>query len=134
MATTKEYHDYVMECLNKAGEVTSRKMMGEYCLYYNGKLFGGLYDNRLLVKQTETSKKLLADCPLEYPYEGSKSLMFLVTEFENADFMKELLDGMFEDGKLISSEIIDNALSSKYWRSKDSISFFCVSGKFSIAE
>ena len=95
MATTKEYHDYVMECLNKAGEVTSRKMMGEYCLYYNGKLFGGLYDNRLLVKQTETSKKLLADCPLEYPYEGSKSLMFLVTEFENADFMKELFDGMF---------------------------------------
>lgn len=95
MATTKEYHDYVMECLNKAGEVTSRKMMGEYCLCYNGKLFGGLYDNRLLVKQTETSKKLLADCPLEYPYEGSKSLMFLVTEFEKAEFMKELLDGMF---------------------------------------
>lgn len=67
MATTKEYHDYVLECLNKAGEVTSRKMMGEYCLYYNGKLFGDICDNRLLVKQTETSKRLLADCPLEYP-------------------------------------------------------------------
>lgn len=61
MATTKEYHDYVIECLNKAGEVTSRKMMGEYCLYYNGKLFGDICDNRLLVKQTETSKRLLAD-------------------------------------------------------------------------
>ncbi len=62
MATTKEYHDYVMECLNKAGKVTSRKMMEEYCLYYNGKLFGDICicDNRLLVKQTETSKKLLA--------------------------------------------------------------------------
>ena len=97
MATTKEYHDYVMECLNKAGDVTSRKMMGEYCLYCNGKLFGDICDNRLLVKQTETSKKLLADCPLEYPYEGSKNLMFLVTEFENPDLMKELLEGMYRD-------------------------------------
>ena len=99
MATTKEYHDYVMECLNKAGEVTSRKMMGEYCLYYNEKLFGDICDNRLLVKQTETSKRLLADCPLEYPYEGSKTLMFLVSDFENAEFMKKLFDGMYKELK-----------------------------------
>ena len=59
MATTKEYYEYVMECLNKAGEVTSRKMMGEYCLYFDGKLFGDICDNRLLVKQTETSKNRL---------------------------------------------------------------------------
>ncbi|MBQ0052607.1 MAG: TfoX/Sxy family protein [Treponema sp.] len=97
MATTKEYHDYIMECLNKAGEVTSKKMMGEYCLYFNGILFGGIYDNRLLVKQTDTSMKLLSDCPLELPYDGSKSPMFLVSEFENADFMKELLEGMIGD-------------------------------------
>ncbi|WP_406035321.1 TfoX/Sxy family protein [Treponema saccharophilum] len=94
MATSAEYHDYVMECLNKAGTVTSKKMMGEYCLYHDGKLFGGIYDNRLLVKRTENSKKLLGDCPLEYPYEGSKSLMFLVSEFEDAEFMKKLLDGI----------------------------------------
>ena len=99
MATTKEYHDYVMECLNKAGEVTSKKLMEEYCLYINGKIFGGIYDNRFLVKQTETSKKLLAECPLELPYEGSKSPMFLVSEFENADFMKELLEGMIKEIK-----------------------------------
>lgn len=99
MATTKEYHDYVMECLNKAGEVTSKKMMGEYCLYINGKIFGGIYDNRFLVKQTETSKKLIAECPLEFPYEGSKSPMFLVSEFENADFMKQLLEGMIMELK-----------------------------------
>ena len=99
MATTKEYHDYVLECLNKAGEVTSRKMMGEYCLYYNGKLFGDICDNRLLVKQTETSKRLLADCPLEYPYEGSKTLMFLVSEFENPELMKKLLEGMYKELK-----------------------------------
>ena len=99
MATTKEYHDYVIECLNKAGEITSRKMMGEYCLYYNGKLFGDICDNCLLVKQTETSKRLLADCPLEYPYEGSKNLMFLVSEFENPELMKELLEGMYKELK-----------------------------------
>ncbi|MBQ5471645.1 MAG: TfoX/Sxy family protein [Treponema sp.] len=99
MATTKEYHDYVLECLNKAGDVTSRKMMGEYSLYYNGKLFGDICDNRLLVKQTETSKRLLAGTPLEYPYEGSKTLMFLVSEFENPDFMKELLEGMYRELK-----------------------------------
>ena len=81
MATTKEYYEYVMECLNKAGEVTSRKMMGEYC------------------QQTETSKRLLADCPLEYPYEGSKTLMFLVSEFETPELMKELLEGMYKELK-----------------------------------
>lgn len=97
--TTTEYFDYLMECLNNVGDITSRKMMGEYCLYFEGILFGGIYDNRLLVKQTESSKKLLADCLLELPYEGSKSMMFLVTEFENTGFMKELLQGMKKDLK-----------------------------------
>ena len=97
MATTKEYHDYIMECLCRAGDVSSKKMMGEYCLYIRGKIFGGIYDNRFLVKQTETSKKLLSDCALEIPYEGSKSPMFLVSEFENTDFMKELLEGMYQE-------------------------------------
>ena len=99
MATTKEYHDYIIECLNKAGQVTSKKMMGEYCLYCYGTLFGGIYDNRFLVKQTETSKKLLVESPLELPYEGSKSPMFLVSEFENTDFMKQLLEGMIKEIK-----------------------------------
>ena len=88
MATTKEFHDYVIDCLSRAGEVTSKKMMGEYCVYYQGKLIGGIYDNRLLLKQTDTSKRLLADCNLEYPYEGSKTLMYAVEEIENIDFIK----------------------------------------------
>ena len=58
-----------------------------------------IYDNYLLVKQTETSKKLLAGEPLEYPYEGSKTLMFLVSEFENPELMKELLEGMYKELK-----------------------------------
>ena len=98
MATTKD-HDYIIECLNKAQQVTSKKMMGEYCLYCNGTLFGGIYDNRFLVKQTETSKKLLAECPLELPYEGSKPPMFLGSEVENTNFMKQLLEGMIKEIK-----------------------------------
>ena len=97
MATTKEFHDYVIDCLSRAGEVTSKKMMGEYCVYYQGKLIGGIYDNRLLLKQTDTSKRLLADCNLEYPYEGSKTLMYAVEEIENIDFIKELIDGMYNE-------------------------------------
>ncbi|NLB53801.1 MAG: competence protein TfoX [Syntrophomonadaceae bacterium] len=97
MATSKEYHDYVIECLSKAGNVTTKKMMGEYCVYYNGKLIGDICDSRLLIKQTDTSKRLLADCRLEYPYKGSKTLMYVVEEFENTDLMQELLEGLYAE-------------------------------------
>lgn len=97
MATSKEYHDYVVECLSKAGEIQTKRMMGEYCVYYNGKLIGDLCDNKLLIKQTNTSKKLLSDCELQYPYEGSKTLMYVVEELENTDFICELLEGLFKD-------------------------------------
>lgn len=97
MATTKEYYEYVMECLCRAGDVSFKKMMGEYCIYYQGKLVGDLCDNRVLVKQTETSKRLLKDCPLEYPYEGSKTLMYVVEDFENPELMQELLEGLFRE-------------------------------------
>lgn len=97
MATTKEYYEYVMECLCRAGDVASKKMMGEYCIYYQGKLVGEVCDNRVLVKQTETSKRLLKDCPLEYPYEGSKTLMYVVEDFENPELMQELLEGLFRE-------------------------------------
>ena len=97
MATAKEYYDYVMECLGRELNVTSCKMMGEYCLYFEGTLFGGIYDNRFLVKQTETSRRMLAGCQLEIPYEGSKSKMFVVEEFEDSEFVKMLLNGMKKD-------------------------------------
>lgn len=97
MATTKEYHDYVCDCLSRVGGVSTKKMMGEYCVYYNEKLIGDICDNRFLVKQTDTSKKLLADCKMEYPYEGSRSLMFVVEEMEDAELMQELLQGMYEE-------------------------------------
>ena len=95
MATSKEYHDYIVECLSKAGDITTKKMMGEYCIYYQGKLIGDLCDNRLLVKQAETSIRLLKNCQLEYPYEGSKTLMYVVEDVEDKDLMSELLKGLY---------------------------------------
>jgi len=95
--STKEFVNYVSECLSAVGSFSVRPMMGEYLLYYNGKLVGDICDNRVLVKQTETSCRLLSDCPLEYPYVGSKQLMFVVDDLENSEKMKELFDGLFSE-------------------------------------
>lgn len=97
MATSKEFHDYIVECLSKAGDIATKKMMGEYCVYYQGKLIGDICENRLLVKKTATSDRLLADCELDYPYQGSKTLMYVVEETENAELMQELLEGMYAE-------------------------------------
>lgn len=97
MATSKETHDYILESLARAGEVTTRRMMGEYCVYYQGKLVGDICDGRLLLKQTPTSRRLLADCALEYPYQGAKSQMFVVENFEDTEQMRQLLAGMYDE-------------------------------------
>lgn len=97
MATTKEFHDYVLEQLQKAGDVTTRKMMGEYCVYFNGKLVGNLCDNTLFLKPTESALKLLPDAQREYPYEGSKSLMIIMDEPENTELLRSVLHSMYEE-------------------------------------
>ncbi|HHV28149.1 MAG TPA: competence protein TfoX [Clostridium sp.] len=79
------------------GDITTRKMMGEYIVYYRGKHIGDICDNRFLVKRTSTSDRLLADCRLEYPYEGSKTLLYLVEEVENVDMIRELLEGFYTE-------------------------------------
>ncbi len=97
MATTKEFHDYVLEQLSPLGDISTRRMMGEYCLYFHGKLVGDICDNRLLIKATETARRLLADCPLEYPYEGSKTRMYAVADLENRELLRELLEGVYAE-------------------------------------
>lgn len=71
--------------------------MGEYCVYFRELLIGNICDNQLLIKQTETSKRVLQDCPSKYPYEGSRTLMFVADCFEDTARMTELLTGMFQD-------------------------------------
>lgn len=74
-------------------EMTHRKMMGEYLLYMNGKLFGGIYDDRLLIKITKLSATLLADCPSDFPYEGGGE-MILFPEPYDAELLRKVVEGM----------------------------------------
>lgn len=96
MASEKEYFDFILEQLSGLEGITHRAMMGEYLLYYNGRLFGGIYDNRFLVKITPSSTKLLAGAPEEIPYDGAKP-MLLVTEAEDKELMHELITAMYND-------------------------------------
>lgn len=95
MATSKEFHDYIVENLQRVGEISTRKMMGEYCVYYQGKMIGDICDNNLFLKPTEAVLKLLPEADRAYPYEGSKTLMVIVDNVENTELMAELLNEMY---------------------------------------
>ena len=96
MASTKEYLDFVLEQLSELDEISSRAMMGEYILYYRGKVFGGIYDDRLLVKPVPAALKLMPDVELELPYDGAKE-MLLVDDIDNRKFLCELVQSMWEE-------------------------------------
>lgn len=97
MATSKEFHDYVMESLQRVGDVSSRKMMGEYCIYYKGKLIGDICDNTLFLKPVESVLRLMPDAERAYPYEGSRTLMAVVDDVENIELMEKVLNAMYEE-------------------------------------
>ena len=88
MATTKEYKDYILEQLNLLDSITCKSMMGEYLLYYNGVLFGGIYDDRLLVKIVDNNKKY--NMKESIPYEGTKT-MYLVDDVDNPVILKDIV-------------------------------------------
>ena len=90
MASSREYLEFVMDQLSPLGDVSYRAMMGEFIIYCQGKVVGGIYDDRFLVKPTKSAKELLPDAPLELPYEGAKE-MFLVEDPENQDLMCTLV-------------------------------------------
>ena len=88
MGTTKVYKDFIIEQLNLLDEITYKSMMGEYLLYYKGVLFGGIYDDRLLIKIVETNKKY--NMKEAIPYDGAKT-MYLVEDVDNQDWLKEIV-------------------------------------------
>lgn len=96
MATSKEFLNYFSETLSSVEGITLRAMMREYVLYYNGKVIGGIYDNRVLVKDIPSARKFLPEAQLQLPYEGAK-LMIYLEDFENAEFVKGLFEAMFEE-------------------------------------
>ena len=88
MATSKEYKDFILEQLDLLDNITCKAMMGEYLLYYNDVLFGGIYDNRLLVKIVDTNRKY--NMQEQIPYETAKP-MYLVEDVDNKELLKEIL-------------------------------------------
>ena len=94
MATTKGYKDYILERLNLLDNITCRPMMGEYLLYYNGILFGGIYDDRLLIKIVNSNKKY--NMQESIPYESAKP-MYLVDNIDNKELLKDIVLDTYED-------------------------------------
>ena len=96
MASSKEYLEFVLEQLSGLDDITHRAMMGEYIIYYQGKIIGGIYDDRFLVKPTKSAKELMPDAPYELPYDGAKE-MLLVEDIDNKEFLIELLGTMLPE-------------------------------------
>lgn len=96
MASGKEYLDFILEQLSGLENVAYRAMMGEYIIYYRGKIVGGIYDDRFLVKPTKSALEMMPDADREIPYEGAKE-MLLVDNVDNREFLAELLTAMYEE-------------------------------------
>ena len=77
MPSSKDYLDFILEQLCTLKDISYRQMMGEYILYYRGKVFGGIYDNRFLVKITKSSAALLPNANKEPPYAGAKEMLLV---------------------------------------------------------
>ena len=93
MASSKEYLDFV---LDGCSGLSARAMMGEYVLYYGGKVVGGIYDNRLLVKPTKSAVALMPDAARELPYKGARE-MLLVEDIEDRELLKKLFRAVCEE-------------------------------------
>ena len=96
MASSKSYLDFILEQLSELEDISYRAMMGEYIIYYRGKVVGGIYDDRFLVKATKSAMEMMPDADQEIPYEGAKA-MLLVDDVEDREFLQELLEAMYPD-------------------------------------
>ena len=96
MASSKEYLNYILEQLSGLDDVSYRAMVGEYIIYYRGKVIGGIYDDRFLVKPTKSAVAMMPEAEMELPYEGAKE-MLLVDGVENREFLAELLEAVYEE-------------------------------------
>ena len=96
MASSKEYLDFILEQLSELDDVTYRAMMGEFIIYYRGKIIGGIYDDRLLVKPTKSAVAMMPNAEMELLYDGAKE-MLLVDDVDNREFLKELLESMYDE-------------------------------------
>ena len=96
MASSKEYLHFILEQLSDLDDISYRSMMGEYILYYRGKIVGGVYDDRLLVKKTKSALECMPAAVCDFPYEGAKE-MLLVEEVDNKEFLTKLVEAMYDE-------------------------------------
>lgn len=97
MASSQDYLEYLLEQLSQVEGISYRPMMGEYIIYHHGKVIGGLYDNRFLVKPTKTAQNMMPEADWELPYDGAKKKMLLVDDLDNKQFLCELLNAIYEE-------------------------------------
>ncbi|WP_405345812.1 TfoX/Sxy family protein [Ruminococcus sp.] len=96
MSSSNGYLNYILEQLSEAEDISHRAMMGEYILYCRGKVIGGIYDDRFLIKPTEHAKKKMPEAVYELPYEGAKE-MLLVDNVEDKAFLAQLVNGVADE-------------------------------------
>ncbi|MCR5330139.1 MAG: TfoX/Sxy family protein [Lachnospiraceae bacterium] len=94
MASSKEYLEFILEQLSELDDISYRAMMGEYIIYYRGKVVGGIYDDRFLVKLTKSAVAMMPDADMELPYDGAKE-MILVDNVEDKEFLRDLLEALY---------------------------------------
>ena len=96
MASTKAYLDFILDQLSGLDEITYRAMMGDSIIYYRGRIVGGVYDDRFLVKPTKSAVAMMPDAERELPYEGAKE-MLLVDNVDDREFLQKLLEAMYKE-------------------------------------
>ena len=96
MASSKEYLNFILEQLSELEDITYRTMMGEYIIYYHGKIVGGIYDDRLLVKPVKSEIEYMPNAEYELPYEGAKE-MLLVDDVDNKEYLTGLFNSMYDE-------------------------------------
>ena len=96
MASSRSYLEFILDQLSSLKGISYTAMMGEFIIYYQGKIVGGIYDDRFLVKPTKSAKLLMPEAALEIPYEGAKE-MLLVDDVDDRDFLNKLLGSMVNE-------------------------------------
>ena len=96
MASSKEYLDFILEQVSELDNVSYKAIMGEFIIYYKGKIIGGIYDDRLLVKSVQSAINYMPNAVYELPYDGAKE-MLLVDEVDNKEFLIGLFDAVYDD-------------------------------------
>lgn len=96
MASSKEYLEFILEQLSELDDISYRTMMGEYIIYYRGKIVGGIYDDRLLVKPTESAAAYMPFASYEKPYENAKEVL-LVDNVDDKEYLAGLFDAMYDE-------------------------------------